>query len=637
MSTQEDSSDSEESITELSRRATLTEHPHVPSRQGTRFDAGFDAGFDTGFGASSPPEAVSPVAEALSPLVSTGERESQLQTQRVLPLTESQLHALMDADPAPSPQAPSTAQDTAEDAGGADDTVEPAAAAEDTAEDERISSSDASDDVSRVDPDTTPAVLHLSQMTAHDVQVIDETPLKPVLFPTPDSTFVFLLSPWTADATWWPCRASRRDWDEQNRKATVLFRDDEEGPANLAKAVEFDLRVGDVVHYVGSRPAKRRYEVIQLSRPSATDSVISTFNRSSEATLRFGDSAAFDVPVADLYLTANDMKVWRAQRASTRAPTHEPHMPAPRPAPRPARQSSSPVRGSPRRVLRQADLPSSPTSPFRHRGGDAKRRKLNAIFRNCVFSISSSRESKSVAHLIESLGGTVLANGLSDVVRIHTTDDGRVALEPAFGTNTMAAVLADAPRRTPKYLEMVALGWPCLSTSYIKDCVESDRLLDWLAYTLPAGRLTLDTRKQDVSADCALFHRLWLLNTNLQSQFVQRRVTLLCACPIFVLLGRSAARAAGHLADALERAPESRVVLLAALSAPPDALRVAENQREVPHGSLVLDLDARSTTHTSPGLDPALKYQMKRYASLSRTIKASTYWLAQCIISGEIV
>lgn len=613
--------------------------------------------------------------------------QKDLQTQKVDPLTESQLDAIMNENVISSdpPYKKSLA----------------------ILDDERISSSDESDNDHSLDPDTTPTFLNFSQHAA-DLHVIDETPLKPIMFPTPDSVFIFLLCRWQEDTAWWPCRANKLDWDVGNTNSVVLFRDDEEGTCDLSKAKLFDLRIGDVVHFVGSRPSKRRYEVIQLSRPSETDSIMSTSDRSSQATLRYNDQPVIDVAVADIYLTANDMRIWNQQRETSRNTRRNANignsdnrrissdndMNSDDPEDRerrdgeykeddgdvdesvpmsglrnarktlPANQSSptrasnakrgrntpdqgSPARsgrgsargsarGSPRRVLRHVEIPTSPSSAIMYRnGGETKKRKLADIFKHCCFSISASRESESIMYLIESLGGTVLQNGLNDLISLSKSEDQSIELSADFGQHKFIAVLSDSPRRTPKYLEMVALGWPCLAINYINDCIESNRILDWVSYILPAGKLLLENRRQDVSAECSYFHRLWLLNSSLQTQFLQRRITLQCFCPIFVLRKKKN-RAVPYYEDNIQDASDSQLILLTVLSAPPNSVKIVETLRNVPNGSLVIDLGCNSDT-VSTGLDNVQKYHLRRYASLNKTIKTSTSWLAQCIINGEII
>lgn len=596
------------------------------------------------------------------------------QTQLVPELTASQLHEVMglsviSSDPPQTVHSSSRIDSNREEEFPSPLVDETNDAIDDTrdAEEEHISSSDSENS----EADTTPTFV--SQY--RQIQVIDETPLKQVIFASPNTKYVFLLCKWSSNASWWPCRALRKDWEEQADKAVVLFRNDEEASLDLKSqqtAIEFDLRVGDLVHLYGHKPKNRRFEVMQLSKPSGTDSIISTGSGCTEVSLRYRNQPVSDHPVSDIYLTANDMKLWKAARALNAAipraaipsDTSSPSLRSIRPSTpllRTGTDSVSPRKSSPRRIQK---LRGMNTALYTNGPNEGILTNVS-LFKDCVFSISSSKSIKSILKLIENHGGQVLENGLSDVVELQIdkydpknasrsqsitnsmidahsgmfnhTQRG-VRLNCDFGNKRLAFVLAVSPRRTLKYLELIALGWPCISISYIQDCIENKTLLDWTQYVLPAGSLTLESRKHDVSADYSTFHRQWLLGFTLNDQFWRRRVILQCFCPIYILRKQPAAinSAMYKSEEELEDADASRLLLLVALSSPIGTVHVANNKREIPHGSLVIDLNSQAQAVTKSS-NAAVKFNMMRYSSLPETITHNVYWLAQCIINGGIV
>lgn len=82
-----------------------------------------------------------------------------------------------------------------------------------------------------------------------------------------------------------------------------------------------------------------------------------------------------------------------------------------------------------------------------------------------------------------------------------------------------AAVVANDATRTPKYLEALTLGFPCLSFQFIDDCLAERRLLsNWSDYLLSAGTSTVLGEVQR-SLNILTFHSLWLEGKSLQIHF----------------------------------------------------------------------------------------------------------------------
>lgn len=253
------------------------------------------------------------------------------------------------------------------------------------------------------------------------------------------------------------------------------------------------------------------------------------------------------------------------------------------------------------------------------------------LFKNCIFSIST-HETQSVKlrarDILVAHGAKVLDEGLSELVSltdISEEDSGSVPdHECDFGNATFAAVLADQPRRTSKYLEMVALGWPCLSITYMHDCVEQNKMLDWRPYLLPAGKSNLIGKKMSVSLDTSAFYQKWIRDMPLNQQFNTRKVVFRCSVPLCIVTNH----------DTLK----SSLVLLASFCAPRFKLWFYSSKRDVPEGGILLDL--KPTTNTSKEIkrtEPGLLEQLQNYAAADSTVVKNTEWMIQCIINGGLV
>jgi hypothetical protein len=146
------------------------------------------------------------------------------------------------------------------------------------------------------------------------------------------------------------------------------------------------------------------------------------------------------------------------------------------------------------------------------------------VFRNCVFALTLEEDSLRVQQAITSRGGTVVSTGLRDLISLH---NGHLRwVDEEVGQYTFAAVLAKDCKRTPKYLEGLALGWPCLSYRYVYDCMEYKELVGhWDSYLLGAGESDI-LDKRIISQDISLFKQYWLQHTTLREQFNLRRQPL---------------------------------------------------------------------------------------------------------------
>lgn len=271
---------------------------------------------------------------------------------------------------------------------------------------------------------------------------------------------------------------------------------------------------------------------------------------------------------------------------------------------------------------------------FPMRASPEKLQASPTLFSNAIFAVSlclsnrnNSRLVARLPDLISKHGGEVLEEGLSQKVKLSemSEEEGCMPdLKHDFGDATLCAVIADAPRRTLKYLEMLALGWPCLHYQYLLDCVRHNELLDWQSYLLPAGELNLANRRMTASLNTQAFHRRWLQGANLNEQFRKRRIVLKSMAPICVLQSN----------PALE---DQKKWLLVTMSGPLYRVWFYKKLNSIPEGSLALELDSPSEPHQHIDTDPELLFQIKTQAAADVMLHKGLEWLVQCLINGELV
>lgn len=99
-----------------------------------------------------------------------------------------------------------------------------------------------------------------------------------------------------------------------------------------------------------------------------------------------------------------------------------------------------------------------------------------------------------------------------------------------------AAVLANEATRTPKYLEALCLGYPCLSTQFISDCFQDGFFLpNWTDYLLSAGT-SIALKGAQKSLNVLNFLHLWTSGKCLEDQFYSRCFLLnLVRAPIYLI------------------------------------------------------------------------------------------------------
>ena len=138
----------------------------------------------------------------------------------------------------------------------------------------------------------------------------------------------------------------------------------------------------------------------------------------------------------------------------------------------------------------RASTPSSPSS--RSRRGTAAfippspsaMDLTEGLFADIAFAISyeDSTRKRDLVDLIQDNGGTIL-NG--SFLELFEPDS--IVLKERFADFKFTALLTDRHSRKEKYLQALALGFPCLSGKWIETCVQADELTDWTTYLLPSG------------------------------------------------------------------------------------------------------------------------------------------------------
>lgn len=170
-----------------------------------------------------------------------------------------------------------------------------------------------------------------------------------------------------------------------------------------------------------------------------------------------------------------------------------------------------------------------------------KGKQNNMVFSGCVFSLTKLADESKWANAITSHGGVVLRDGFQQLFKLeNNSETGPLVYNPrgAAGAEEyrFAAVLSMEPLRTLKYLEALALGWPCLSWHFISDCLDDpDCFSQWESYLLSAGTSKC-LGNAPVARSLHTFWEQWQSNALLSVQFTLHRKILECVrVPIFMI------------------------------------------------------------------------------------------------------
>lgn len=245
--------------------------------------------------------------------------------------------------------------------------------------------------------------------------------------------------------------------------------------------------------------------------------------------------------------------------------------------------------------------------------------RKSGIFDNCVFTISGLQEDegRNVRELVANNGGTILVNGLGDLFEADLMKmqmKWRHQSDFRLHNVTFAAVLSRKPQRTTKYLEALALRWPCLSWRFIQEAIKLNSIAEWDKYVLAAG---ISTYLDDAycSLDLTAFKQNWKLNRPLRYHFETKKSPLDSLQPL--LLGS----AQFHLAELDDNG----------LDDDQDPREVETEVRKMVH-LLLLTCSHESYPVVSHTADPRLVIDfLPKTESLH-----NKEWLIQTIINGRV-
>ncbi|KAF2091046.1 hypothetical protein K490DRAFT_62377 [Saccharata proteae CBS 121410] len=121
----------------------------------------------------------------------------------------------------------------------------------------------------------------------------------------------------------------------------------------------------------------------------------------------------------------------------------------------------------------------------------------------------------------------------SSALTCETSSDDHCTLKPDAENLGFTALISDSHSRRAKYMQALALGLPCLSARWIRDCIDSSRILPWPRYLLPAGEsayLGGVVRSRTLAAYDPVSARL--------TDVVMKRERLLRNCSVLLVMGK---------------------------------------------------------------------------------------------------
>ncbi|KAF3920304.1 hypothetical protein AA313_de0209771 [Arthrobotrys entomopaga] len=117
----------------------------------------------------------------------------------------------------------------------------------------------------------------------------------------------------------------------------------------------------------------------------------------------------------------------------------------------------------------------------------------HSIFSGMRFTISlpadkDGKEKTSITNMLERAGAYILEHGFEGIFEsVSESDTTELVPRQGAGEIGFTAVISDRASTTPKYLQALALGLPCLAVKWVVDSVATGMPLPWQDYLLPAG------------------------------------------------------------------------------------------------------------------------------------------------------
>ncbi|KPI41832.1 uncharacterized protein AB675_5590 [Cyphellophora attinorum] len=273
---------------------------------------------------------------------------------------------------------------------------------------------------------------------------------------------------------YFPARCLGKSNDGQ--KFTVQWPEFDPDDVDIYGVRRLELRIGDQVKVNMEGVQKVTYVVRGLKgQVSDSDVMTDQYGYSSvviapkqRKSLPAGVStdSVREVPIANIYLDSNmwnQMKDRDFHYTTTGITT-------------PAGELSSTPTSPASRQRRQnlaVDIPIAATAP-----------KTEGLLAGLVFAISYDDEvrRKELIQMLKTNGAGIVNDSFSELFEPDST-----TLRASFAGAGFTALLADKHSRKPKYLQALALGFPCLSGRWIEACLAQGKLLDWRKWLLPAG------------------------------------------------------------------------------------------------------------------------------------------------------
>lgn len=404
--------------------------------------------------------------------------------------------------------------------------------------------------------------------------------------PIPPSEICILLM---VNDKWIPHLVSVSAW-AQRTAATVKTPGGWSRSLPLDHGSVFDLDVGDIVKV--DRPRYRRYSWEVKSGNNKGGSAFRTAQGFSHFVLsqRPNSKETITVSVAEIYLSIPLHRKWLER--------HDPET---------LRPGSSPPHKRHRREFAGPKTYTDDLSDIEEasepKSIDLAEEDPKGIFQGCLFSLTMINDAN-IESIIRKNGGRILPFGLSDIVSDELSSYD-------FGGAQFIACIASRSTKTPKFVEMLACAWPCITPSFIFESVEAQRFLDWRRYVLPAA--------PDVNSDVTYFWEKWHASWDLNDQFRTRTKVIDIGVPVYIV------KPAISTPDDMS----ARLLFIARLVFP--HLIESHSLAKIPHGSLAIDLGRRDG---SPDLLTARS--LTSQFGLRDSCTVGYDWLVASVISRQV-
>lgn len=249
------------------------------------------------------------------------------------------------------------------------------------------------------------------------------------------------------------------------------------------------------------------------------------------------------------------------------------------------------------------------------------------IFSSCVFWVGTEEIDEELNEAVDTLvdnGAVLLADGITDLLEV---DYEAMTASYTFSEHkTFGFALAHMPSTNLRYMQALAIGWPCVSPVFVFECIYQGRFIDnFLEFTLAAGWSVV--LKSSKTADLSSFRELYGDDLDLSRQFEYRPLYFASIVPqVYVIANDTTS-------DLL------KLMILLNTRTPP---LVVDPLFNVPAGSVAIDLtdgDTPSLNYSSGCyLTPQeIRRDMMLQEDLEETVVLKTDWLYQSIINQRVV